>query len=86
MQMAIAEKGLLVLDGYAKGIPGHAAHSNTKNPIYEAIEDINWIKNYKFPKTSTTLGEVKMSITQIHAGKTAQCGTCLLPFCGRCED
>ena len=69
MHLAIAEKGLLVLDACAVGIPGHAAHANTKNPIYSALEDIEWIKNYRFPKKSEMLGEVKMSVTQISAGK-----------------
>ncbi len=68
MQMAIAEKGLLVLDGYASGIPGHAAHENTVNPIYKALEDIQWFKTYEFPKVSELLGKVKMSVTQIDAG------------------
>ncbi len=68
MDLAIAEKGLLVLDVVAKGVSGHAAHENTVNPIYIAMEDINWIKNYKFPKVSETLGNVKMSVTQINAG------------------
>ncbi len=69
MHMAIAEKGLLVLDGYAQGISGHAAHENTENPIYKAMEDINWIQEYDFPKVSSSLGKVKMSVTQIEAGE-----------------
>ncbi|WP_291724483.1 M20 family metallo-hydrolase [Bernardetia sp.] len=68
MQLAIAEKGLLVIDGYAKGIAGHAAHNNTKNAIYEVLQDIEWIKSYQFPKESEFLGKVKMSVTQINAG------------------
>ena len=68
MQLAIAEKGLLVLDVVAKGRPGHAAHTNTINPIYKIMEDIEWFKTYKFPKTSEFLGDVKMSVTQINAG------------------
>lgn len=69
MQMAIAEKGLLVLDGYASGISGHVAHDNNENAIYKALEDIAWINNYEFPKISETLGKVKMSVTQINAGE-----------------
>ena len=68
MNLAISEKGLLVLDGYAPGVSGHAAHENTKNAIYNAFDDINWIRNYEFPKVSKTLGKVKMSVTQIQAG------------------
>lgn len=69
MNLAIAEKGLIVIDGCAKGIPGHAAHTNTVNPIHKANKDINWIKKYKFPLESEFLGEVKMSVTQINAGQ-----------------
>ena len=69
MQMAIAEKGLLVLDGYAQGIAGHAAHENTENALYIALDDIQWIRDYTFPKVSSTLGKVKMSVTQIQAGE-----------------
>jgi len=69
MNLAIAEKGLLVIDGYAEGVSGHAAHDNTVNAIYNALEDINWIRNFHFPKTSELLGKVKMSVTQINAGE-----------------
>ena len=69
MHLAIAEKGLLVIDAYAKGIPGHAAHENTVNAITNAIQDIEWINNYKFSKVSDQLGKVKMSVTQIKAGE-----------------
>lgn len=69
MQMAVAEKGLLVLDGYAHGKPGHAAHDNTENAIYNALDDIQWIRNYYFPKVSEILGKVKMTVTQIDAGQ-----------------
>lgn len=68
MHLAIAEKGLLVIDGYAEGVSGHAAHENTENAIYNALEDIEWIKNYEFKKVSNELGKVKMSVTQINAG------------------
>jgi acetylornithine deacetylase len=68
MQLAVAEKGLMVIDANAAGIAGHAAHENTENAIYNALEDIDWIKKYTFPKTSSTLGKVKMSVTQIMAG------------------
>ena len=69
MHMAISEKGLLVIDGYAPGISGHAAHENTENAIYNAIEDINWIRNFVFPKISDTLGKVKMTVSVIQAGQ-----------------
>lgn len=67
--MAIAEKGLMVLDCTVHGKAGHAAREEGINAIYEAIKDIEWLKDYKFPKVSPTLGEVKMTTTVIHAGK-----------------
>lgn len=69
MNMAISEKGLVVFDAKIKGTTGHAAHPNTDNAIYKTIEVLEWFKNYKFSKTSDTLGEVKMTVTQINAGK-----------------
>jgi len=68
MQLAIAEKGLLVLDCEAKGTSGHAAHGIGDNAIYKAIEDIHWFQNFEFSKHSETLGKVKMTVTQINAG------------------
>lgn len=68
MQLAVAEKGLLVLDCTARGKSGHAAREEGDNAIYKAIKDINWIRSYQFPKVSPTLGPVKMSVTIINAG------------------
>lgn len=68
-EMAIAEKGLMVIDCVAHGKAGHAAREEGINAIYEAIEDINWVKSYQFPKVSATLGAVKMSVTIISAGQ-----------------
>jgi acetylornithine deacetylase len=68
MHLAVAEKGLLVLDCTAKGTSGHAAREEGDNAIYKAILDIEWIRNYKFPKVSPTLGPIKMSVTIINAG------------------
>lgn len=67
--MAIAEKGLMVLDCVAKGKSGHAAREEGVNAIYEALKDIEWIRNFKFPKVSETLGEIKMTVTVLNAGK-----------------
>jgi acetylornithine deacetylase/succinyl-diaminopimelate desuccinylase-like protein len=67
--MAIAEKGLMVLDCVAHGKAGHAAREEGVNAIYQAMNDIEWIRNYKFPKISETLGEIKMTVTIINAGK-----------------
>lgn len=68
MQLAIAEKGLLVLDCYAHGKAGHAAHNLGDNAIYKAIEAIEWFKTYQYPKESETLGKIKMTVTQVNAG------------------
>ncbi len=68
MQMAVAEKGLMVLDCTARGRSGHAAREEGVNAIYEALKDIDWFRNYRFPKVSPYLGPVKMSVTIIQAG------------------
>lgn len=68
MQMAIAERGLMVLDCMAHGKSGHAARNEGINAIYKALPDIDWFRNYQFPKVSPTLGPVKMTVTGIHAG------------------
>ena len=68
MQMAIAEKGLMVLDCTAHGKAGHAARNEGENALYKAVEDIQKLRAYRFEKESEVLGEVKLSITQINAG------------------
>lgn len=68
MRMAVAERGLMVLDCTAYGKSGHAARNEGVNAIYKAIEDIQWFKNYSFDRVSDFLGAVKMSVTQINAG------------------
>ncbi len=68
MQMAIAEKGLIVIDGVAKGVSGHAARQEGVNAIYIALQDIQWIKDFHFANQSKLLGKVHMCVTQIQAG------------------
>ncbi len=68
-QMAKAEKGLMVLDCVAEGKSGHAAREEGVNAIYQAIKDIDWIRNYEFPKISSTLGKMKMTVTIMNAGR-----------------
>jgi acetylornithine deacetylase len=68
MQMAVAEKGLLVIDGIATGRAGHAAREEGENAITKALSDLTWISSYRFDKISEWLGPVKMSVTQINAG------------------
>lgn len=68
MQMAVAEKGLMVLDCTAHGKSGHAARNEGVNAIYEALPSIQWFQTYQFKRISPFLGPVKMSVTQIEAG------------------
>ncbi len=68
MNLAIAEKGLMVLDCKAHGKAGHAAREEGENAIYKALKDIEWFQNYQFPKISEAFGLVKMSVTIINAG------------------
>ena len=68
MDLAIAEKGLVVFDAVVRGTPSHAAHPNGNNAIYNTIEVLDWFKNYSFEKISDSLGETKLTVTQIHAG------------------
>lgn len=68
MNPAIAEKGLMVLDVTAYGRSGHAAREEGDNAIYKILSDIEWFRTHKFEKESSTLGPVKMTVTQINAG------------------
>lgn len=68
MQPAVAEKGLMVIDVIAHGKSGHAARNEGVNAIYEIIDDLTWLKNYKFNRVSPFLGPTKMTVTQINAG------------------
>lgn len=68
MQPAVAEKGLMVLDVIAHGKSGHAARNEGVNAIYEALDDMRWIRDYKFKKVSPFLGPTKMTLTVVDAG------------------
>ncbi|TMM31450.1 M20/M25/M40 family metallo-hydrolase [Polaribacter aestuariivivens] len=68
MNLAVAEKGLVVFDAQVDGTPSHAAHPNDNNSIYNTIEVLQWFKDFKFEKSSDALGDVKMTVTQINAG------------------
>lgn len=69
MDLAVAEKGLLVFDAKVHGTPSHAAHPNDNNSIYNTLKAVEWFRDYRFEKVSETLGEVKLTVTQINAGK-----------------
>lgn len=68
MNLAIAERGLLVLDCTSYGKAGHAAREEGDNAIYKALKDIEWFRNYRFSKVSEMFGPLKMSVTIINAG------------------
>ena len=68
MNPAVAEKGLMVLDVIAHGKSGHAARNEGLNAIYEALDDMRWIRDYKFEKVSEFLGPTKMTLTVVNAG------------------
>jgi acetylornithine deacetylase len=68
MNLAIAEKGLIVLDCTAHGKTGHAAREEGENALYKAVDDIRWLRGFQFPRVSPLLGPVKTTVTQISAG------------------
>jgi acetylornithine deacetylase len=71
MQMAVAERGLMVLDCTSHGRAGHAARDEGENAVYKALKDIDWFKNYSFPKVSELLGANKMNVTVIETENKA---------------
>ena len=68
MALAVAEKGLVVIDGTAHGRTGHAARDEGDNALYRALDDVQKLRNFQFPNASPTLGPVKLTVTQIAAG------------------
>jgi acetylornithine deacetylase len=66
LEMAVAERGLMVIDCTAEGRSGHAARNEGENALYKAVDDINWIRNYKFEKISPLLGESRLTATVIY--------------------
>lgn len=68
LDLAVAERGLMVLDCVVHGKAGHAAREEGENAIYKAMSVIDWFRSYRFPESSDLLGPVKMSVTQIEAG------------------
>lgn len=69
MELAIAEKGLVVFDGVISGTASHAAHPNPDNPILKLPHVIRWLEDFSFDKVSNQLGPVKLTVTQVNAGK-----------------
>ena len=69
MQLAVAEKGLVVFDGKVEGTASHAAHPNADNPILKLPKVIEWLQDFSFEKSSEVLGPVKLTVTQVNAGK-----------------
>lgn len=71
LELAIAEKGLMVIDCFAHGRAGHAARDEGDNAIYKAMEAIDWFKNHRFEKISPVLGPIKMTVTSINTDNKA---------------
>jgi acetylornithine deacetylase len=71
LQLAVAERGLMVLDCVAHGKAGHAARNEGENAIYKAVQDIKWFQTFEFEKTSDLLGPVKMTVTSIETENKA---------------
>ena len=69
MRAATSERGLLVLDGEAQGVSGHAARGEGVNALYIALDDIAALRAHRFTRVSPTMGEVRLSVTQIEAGQ-----------------
>ena len=68
LQPAVAERGLMVIDGYAQGVSGHAARNEGVNAIYEALDDLLWLRDYQFKRVSPLLGQTKMTVTVVESG------------------
>ena len=66
LEMAVAERGLMVIDCTATGRAGHAARNEGENALYKTLDDINWIRNYQFDKVSELLGESRLTVTVIN--------------------
>jgi acetylornithine deacetylase len=69
MSVAVAEKGLMVIDAKTYGKAGHAAREEGINAIYAALNDLNKISEFEFSRVSEFLGKSKVSATVIHAGQ-----------------
>ncbi len=70
LEMAVAERGLMVIDCTAPGRSGHAARNEGENALYNALDDINWIRNCRFEKVSDLLGPSRMTVTVINTENT----------------
>ena len=71
LEMAVAERGLMVLDVEVTGVAGHAAREEGENALYKILPDIEWFKSYQFDKVSDLLGAVKMTVTVIETDNKA---------------
>lgn len=71
MNLAVAEKGLMVLDVTSAGVAGHAARDEGKNALYTALDDMSWFRTFQYPRTSDWLGNVKQTVTVIHTENKA---------------
>lgn len=81
LQLAVAEKGLMVIDAQIKGISGHAAREEGDNAIYKALDDLQVLKNFKFKKESKFLGKSKATVTVINSGLQHNVVPALCTYC-----
>ncbi len=82
MELAVAEKGLMVLDCTVKGKAGHAAHDEGENALYLALDEIAKLRDFRFDKVSEVLGPVKLTVTQIEAGTQHNVIPDIMQVCG----
>lgn len=68
-KLAVAEKGLMVIDATVKGKAGHAARNEGDNAIYKALEDLQWFRDFEYPKVSSSLGKMKQTVTICKSGR-----------------
>jgi acetylornithine deacetylase len=68
MEPAVAERGLMVVDAVASGTSGHAARDEGINAIYNAMEDIENLRNIQFQDHSRLLKDPSINVTMITSG------------------
>jgi acetylornithine deacetylase len=71
MQLAVAERGLLVIDALAEGKAGHAARNEGDSAILKAMADIARLQEPLFDRVSPLLGPVSAKVTVIETENKA---------------
>ena len=68
MQIATAQRGLIVLELVASGVQGHAARTEGPNAALTLARDLVFLNELQPPRWHPTLGQVKLTPTRISAG------------------